>query len=356
MSLPQRKIIHCDCDCFYASVEMRAEPRLRGLPLAVGGQAHQRGVVATCNYEARKFGVRSAMPTAQAIKRCPDLVVLPPNMEKYRSASRSIMHIYRDYTDLVEPLSLDEAYLDVSHSAAHQGSATRIAQEIRARIAAEVGITASAGVAPNKFLAKIASDWNKPDGLYVILPHQVENFVATLAVDRLFGVGKVTAARLHALGIHTCQDLLAWSLPDLLQQFGKLGSSLYSLCRGVDSRAVEPSSERKSVSVEETYTRDLPDLAACVAELPALYAALEKQTTRTQTQDHIHKLNIKIRFKDFKQTTVECRASTLNQDTFAELISIGYQRRQLPVRLLGIGIGITEKPVRSQLELFEGEE
>lgn len=334
---------------------MRDDPRLRGLPLAVGGQAHQRGVVATCNYEARKFGVHSAMPTAQAIKRCPNLIVLPPNMEKYRVASRSIMHIYRDYTDLVEPLSLDEAYLDVSHATQHQGSATRIAQEIRARIAQEVGITASAGVAPNKFLAKIASDMNKPDGMFVILPHQVDDFVATLAVDRLFGVGKVTAARLHALGIHTCQDLLAWSLPDLLQQFGKLGSSLYSLCRGIDQRAVEPSSERKSVSVEETYTQDLPNLAACVAELPALYAALVKQTTRTQTQDHIHKLNIKIRFKDFKQTTVECRGSALNQEKFAELIGIGYQRRQLPVRLLGIGIGIAEKPVLSQLDLFDVE-
>lgn len=356
MSHPQRKIIHCDCDCFYASVEMRDDARLRGVPLAVGGQAHQRGVIATCNYEARKFGVRSAMPTAQALKLCPDLIVLPPNMEKYRTASRSIMSIYRDYTDLVEPLSLDEAYLDVSHSHQHQGSATRIAQEIRARISQEVGITASAGVAPNKFLAKIASDMNKPDGMFVILPHQVDHFVATLAVGRLFGVGKVTAARLNTLGIHTCQDLLGWSLPDLLQQFGKLGSSLYSLCRGIDQRAVEPSSERKSVSVEETYTQDLPNLAACVAELPALYAALVKQTTRTQTQDHIHKLNIKIRFKDFKQTTVECRGAALDQEKFAELIGIGYQRRQLPVRLLGIGIGIAEKPACSQLDLFEGEE
>ena len=355
MSSPERslrKIIHCDCDCFYASVEMRDDPRLRELPLAIGGQADQRGVIATCNYVARKFGVRSAMPTSQALKLCPDLVVMRPNMEKYRVASRQIMTIYRDYTELVEPLSLDEAYLDVSQAHQHQGSATRIAQEIRARIAAEVGITASAGVAPNKFLAKIASDINKPDGLYVILPEQVSDFVATLPVAKLIGVGKVTAQKLHTLGIQNCSDLLAWSLPDLVAQFGKLGSSLYSLCRGIDQRRVEPSSERKSVSVEETYSRDLPDLAACIAEVPELYAALQKQVERTKAADQIHKLNIKIRFKDFKQTTVECRASALSEEKFRELVTTGFERRKLPVRLLGLGIGLASKHGDEQLPLF----
>lgn len=352
MKQVQRKIIHCDCDCFYASVEMRDDPRLRELPLAIGGQADQRGVVATCNYAARKFGVRSAMPTSQALKRCPDLVIMRPNMEKYRAASRQILAIYRDYTDLVEPLSLDEAYLDVSNTDRLQGSATRIAQEIRQRIAAGVGITVSAGVAPNKFLAKIASDWNKPDGLYVILPEQVEQFVIKLEVARLFGVGKVTANKLHQLGIHTCEDLLTWSLPELLQQFGKLGGSLFSLCRGIDERAVVPSHERKSVSIEETYTHDLIDFQHCIAELPVLYASLEKQVERTGTANLIHKLNIKIRFNDFKQTTVECRANQLDQQVFAELLQIGYQRRQLPVRLIGLGIGLSEKKTDEQLALF----
>ncbi len=352
MKQVQRKIIHCDCDCFYASVEMRDDPRLRELPLAIGGQADQRGVVATCNYAARKFGVRSAMPTSQALKRCPDLVIMRPNMEKYRAASRQILAIYRDYTDLVEPLSLDEAYLDVSNTDRLQGSATRIAQEIRQRIAADVGITVSAGVAPNKFLAKIASDWNKPDGLYVILPEQVEQFVIKLEVARLFGVGKVTANKLHQLGIRTCEDLLTWSLPDLLQQFGKLGGSLFSLCRGIDERAVVPSHERKSVSIEETYTHDLIDFQHCIAELPVLYASLEKQVERTGTANLIHKLNIKIRFNDFKQTTVECRANQLDQQVFADLLQIGYQRRQLPVRLIGLGIGLSEKKTDEQLALF----
>lgn len=348
----QRKIIHCDCDCFYASVEMRDAPRLRELPLAIGGKADQRGVIATCNYVARKFGVRSAMPTSQALKRCPDLVVMRPNMDKYRLASRKILDIYRDYTELVEPLSLDEAYLDVSKTKQLHGSATRIAQEIRQRVFTDVGITVSAGVAPNKFLAKIASDWNKPDGMYVILPEQVEGFVKQLEVARLFGVGKVTANKLHQLGIRTCEDLLQWSLPDLLKQFGKLGASLFSLCRGIDERAVVPSHARKSVSIEETYTHDLLDFEHCIAELPVLYDSLQKQVERTGSANLIHKLHIKIRFNDFKQTTVECRANQLDQQMFADLLKIGYQRKQLPVRLIGLGISLCEEKSDEQLPLF----
>ena len=355
MLLTARKIIHCDCDCFYAAVEMRDDPRLRGQALAVGGRADQRGVVATCNYEARAFGVRSAMPTSLAIRRCPSLIVLPPAMEKYREASRQILAIYRDYTDAVEPLSLDEAYLDVSNSLHQKGSATLIAQEIRARIKATVGITASAGVAPNKFLAKIASDWHKPDGLFVILPDQVENFVAELPVARLFGVGKVTAAKLHSMGIQTCHDLLRWSHPDLLQQFGKMGTSLYLLCRGIDKREVISSSERKSVSVEETYTIDLPDLAACQAELPALFASLKARMRRAKAEDSIQKLYVKIRFADFHQTTAECRGNVLDETVFAQLLETCYLRGKLAVRLLGLGTRLADLKPELQLPLFSPE-
>ncbi|MFZ6720099.1 DNA polymerase IV [Undibacterium sp. Ji49W] len=350
-----KKIIHCDCDCFYAAIEMRDDPALRGKPLAVGGKPDQRGVVATCNYEARRYGIRSAMPMSQAVRRCPDLMIMPPTMEKYRIASRQILAIYRDYTDAVEPLSLDEAYLDVSHSTQHKGSATLIAQEIRARIAETVGITASAGVAPNKFLAKIASDWNKPDGMFVILPDQVEEFVAALPVARLFGVGKVTAAKLHSMGIHECRDLLKWSLPDLMQHFGKLGNNLYQLCRGMDRREVCAYSERKSVSVEETYTIDLPDLAACQAELPALYKSLQQRMQRAAAEDSIQKLYVKIRFSDFRITTVECGARALDQDMYAQLLATGYSRRQLPVRLLGLGTRLADEKTEGQLNLFGGE-
>ena len=356
MSTAQRKIIHCDCDCFYAAIEMRDDPRLRDKPLAVGGRADQRGVVATCNYEARRFGVRSAMPTSLALRRCPDLIVLPPTMEKYRIASKAILAIYRDYTDLVEPLSLDEAYLDVSDCTQHKGSATLIAQEIRARIAATVGITASAGVAANKFLAKIASDWNKPDGQFVVLPEDADSFVAELPVAKLFGVGKVTAAKLHGLGVQYCRDLRSWSLPDLQQHFGKLGYNLYQLCRGIDHRSVCPDSERKSVSVEETYAQDLPDLAACQTELPALFAMLVARMKRVQAEDYIHKLYVKIRFADFHQTTAECRGSSLDERSFVSLLETAFARGQQPVRLLGLGTRLSgaeqASTAEQQLVLF----
>ena len=333
---------------------MRDQPSLRGQPLAVGGQPDQRGVVATCNYEARRFGIHSAMPMSQAVRRCPDLVILPPSMEKYRIASRQILAIYRDYTDAVEPLSLDEAFLDVSQSTHLHGSATLIAHEIRARIAQTVGITASAGVAPNKFLAKIASDWNKPDGMFVILPDQVQEFVAALPVKRLFGVGKVTATKLHSMGIHECKDLLTWSLPDLMQHFGKLGNNLYQLCRGIDLREVCSSSERKSVSVEETYTNDLPDLAACVAEMPELYQSLVRRAQSAGAVPQINKLYVKIRFSDFRSTTVECLGKKMNPEVYSQLMQTGYARGHMPVRLLGLGVRLadTDHVSKMQLDLF----
>lgn len=353
-SLLSGKIIHCDCDCFYAAVETRDDPSLRGLPVAVGGQADQRGVIATCNYEARAFGVRSAMATAQALKRCPQLIVLRPAMEKYRIASRQILSIYRDYTELVEPLSLDEAYLDVSQVTHFRGSATLIAKEIRQRIADTVGITASAGIAPNKFLAKIASDWNKPDGQFVIRPEQVDAFVSALPVKKLFGVGRVTEAKLQRLGASTCADLRTWTAIDLQRHFGRFGERLYQLCRGIDTRAVSPSRERKSVSVEETYVTDLPDLAACRAALPELLQRLAQRIERAGAQDSVCKLFIKIRFSDFQHTTVECVGRSLDDASFYRLLETGLQRRALAVRLLGAGVRV-EPMAKEQAGLFDQE-
>jgi DNA polymerase-4 len=350
-----RKIIHCDCDCFYAAVEMRDDPSLRGRPLAVGGRADQRGVVATCNYEARRFGIHSAMATSQALQRCPDLIVLPPAMDKYRAASKEILAIYRDYTDLVEPLSLDEAYLDVTDSPHFQGSATLIAQDIRARIAQTVGITASAGVAPNKFLAKIASDWNKPDGLFVIRPHEVDAFVATLPVEKLFGVGKVTAAKLKRLGAQNCADLRNWSMADLQHHFGKFGEGLHGLCRGIDKRQVSSSRERKSVSVEETYVVDLPDLDACQRELPALVEKLVERVRRAKAERQLHKLFVKIRFADFRRTTVECVGAGIDLALFQKLLETGFRRGNKPVRLLGAGVRLSSEEEENQLGLFGAE-
>lgn len=332
---------------------MRDNPALRDLPVAVGGRADQRGVIATCNYEARRFGIHSAMATAQALKLCPELVVIAPNMEKYRAASRQILAIYGDYTGLVEPLSLDEAYLDVSNSPHCKGSATLIAQEIRARIFATVGITASAGVAPNKFVAKIASDWNKPDGLFLVRPGEIDAFVAALPVNKLFGVGKVTAAKLNQLGADTCADLRCWTLPDLQHHFGSFGTRLHQLCRGIDERVVSNERERKSVSVEETYTPDVPDLAACLALLPELVESLQGRIARCEAQAHVAKLFVKLRFASFQQTTVECVGRAPSMPAFVKLMETGFARGHQPVRLLGVGVRLGAAASFEQMTLFD---
>ncbi len=342
VSAEMRKIIHCDCDCFYASVEMRDDPSLRGRPLAVGGRPETRGVIATCNYEARAFGVRSAMPTARALQLCPQLLLLPPDFERYRVASRQILAIYRDYTALVEPLSLDEAYLDVSGVNRCKGSATLMAEEIRARIRAEVGITASAGIAPSKFVAKVASDWNKPDGQFVVRPEEVDAFVAALPVKKIFGVGKVTAARLQRLGVQTCGDLRAWSLAELAQAFGSFGASLYRLCRGIDERPVCPDRIRKSLSIETTYVTDLPDLAACRAELRVLIEAFRERFGRARETRPVHKAVVKIRFSDFTRTTAECVCEAPDEQVWLALLDEAHARKSRPVRLLGIGVRFAE--------------
>jgi len=352
-----RKIIHCDCDCFYASVEMRDDPSLRGRPLAVGGRPDHRGVVATCNYEARRFGVHSAMSSALAMRKCPDLLIMPPSMEKYRAASRQIMAIYRDYTAEVEPLSLDEAYLDVTRTERCKGSATLMAKEIRERVRETVGVTVSAGVAPNKFVAKIASDWNKPDGLHVVRPHEVDAFVAALPVRKIFGVGKVTAARLEKLGLTTCGQLRDWSLVDLHRHFGVFGKRLYELSRGIDERPVRADQERKSVSVETTYVTDLRTLEECAAELRRLAEQLDVRIARADAAAAVRKLFVKIRFADFQRTTVECVGEVPHLPTLLALLEKGFARRNQPVRLLGVGVRLEEEHLvqSGQFTLFDDE-
>ncbi len=354
---PLRKIIHCDCDCFYASVEMRDDPTLRGRPLAVGGRPDHRGVVATCNYEARRFGVHSAMSSALALRKCPELLIIPPSMEKYRIASRQIMAIYADYSTEVEPLSLDEAYLDVTYTDRCKGSATLMANEIRERVRETVGVTVSAGVAPNKFVAKIASDWNKPDGLYVVRPHEVDAFVAALPVRKIFGVGKVTAARLEKLGLTTCAQLRDWPLVDLHRQFGVFGKRLYELSRGIDERPVRADRERKSVSVETTYVTDLRTLEECAAELRRLAEQLDVRIARAEAATAVRKLFVKIRFADFQRTTVECVGEVPHLPTLLALLEKGFARRNQPVRLLGVGVRLEEEHLAQpgQFTLFDDE-
>ncbi|SFR74672.1 DNA polymerase-4 [Marinobacter daqiaonensis] len=356
--MTQRKIIHIDCDCFYAAVEMRDDPSLREVPIAVGGQGG-RGVVTTCNYRARAFGVRSAMPGGEARRLCPDLVMVPLDMAKYRDVSRQVMAIFREITELVEPLSLDEAFLDVSEVEAFQGSATLIARHIREQVHERIGITVSAGVAPNKFLAKIASDWNKPDGLFVITPEQIAGFVAALPVEKLFGVGRVTAGKLHDMGIRTCQDLQGVGQPELARVFGKQGLRLWEMAHGHDEREVVVTRIAKSVSVERTFARDLPGKDACLQVMQGLVDDLHRRLERKSGSKPLHKLVIKIRYSDFSTHTLERvrepgSGALPVMDEFLPLLDELVTDEERPVRLLGVGVRFRDDtaPV-TQLRLFE---
>lgn len=330
-----KKIIHIDMDCFFAAVEIRDNPTLKNKPVAIGSTVAQRGVLSTCNYLARKYGLHSAMPTSQAFKLCPKLVLLPVSMEKYQAASKVIYRIFRQYTSLVEMLSLDEAFLDVTDSKHCQGSATLIAQTIKNRIKKELKLTASAGVAPNKFLAKIASDWHKPDGIFVITPDQIDEFVKELPITKIFGVGRVTAATMHAMHIQTCSDLQKISLEQLTKQFGKSGERFYDFCRGIDHRTVESEVIRKSLSIEETFIKDLRTIEECALALTLLIPKFKQRLARIDKP--ITKQFIKIKFCDFKSTTVEVISKELNEQIFHDLLNTGFSRRNKSIRLLGIG-------------------
>jgi len=348
-----RKIIHCDCDSFYASVEMRDNPSLRDVPIAVGGRPEQRGVVATCNYQARAFGVHSAMPMSQAIRSCPDLVIVRTDMAKYKAESARVQQIFRDYTDLVEPLSLDEAYLDVSECSIAKGSATLIAEQIRQRVRQEVGITVSAGIAPNKFLAKIASDWNKPDGQFTITPDDVPEFVFNLPVNKLFGVGSVTAARMHELDLNTCGDLQKVPAAELTRHFGKFGLRLFELCRGIDERPVKVNRVRKSLSAERTYAEDLPTFEACLTALQSLVQELEERIDRAECRSAIKQRTIKVRFAGFETTTAASAGTGTALEDYQALLHTAWQRQAKPVRLLGVGVGLAPPDATNQLGLFD---
>ncbi|MBE0486024.1 DNA polymerase IV [Marinobacter sp.] len=354
--MPQRKIIHVDCDCFYAAVEMRDDPSLQDVPLAVGGDGG-RGVVTTCNYRARAFGVRSAMPGGEARRLCPGLVTVPPDMARYRAASQQVMAILRELTDLVEPLSLDEAFLDVTEVTDHKGSATLMARYLRERVKREVGITISAGVAPNKFLAKIASDWRKPDGLFVITPEEVPAFVEALPVEKLFGVGQVTAGKLHAMGVQTCSDMQALGADALIEKFGKQGYRLFEMANGRDERPVEVSRVAKSVSVERTFSQDLPDKPACETVMPALVADLNLRLARKGRQKPIHKLFVKIRYSDFSTHTLERVRESIAEPTVVDyqpLLDELVTQIERPVRLLGVGVRFRDDDApTTQLRLFD---
>lgn len=329
-------------DCFYAQVEILDRPELIDKPVAVGGPRDRRGVLCTCNYVARGYGVRSAMSTNTAYRHCPELIVLPVDMQKYRAVARRIHAIFHEFTDKVEPLSLDEAYLDVSHSEHFQGSATLIAEAIRKKIWTTENLTASAGVAPNKFLAKVASAWNKPNGLFVIKPHEIEAFIKNLPVEKLWGVGKVTAQKLHDLNLKTCADLQAFSLFELTELFGKLGYQLYEQCRGQDRREVEPNRIRKSLSVEETFLEDITHPKAALDIIHKLYQLLLKRLQTHAPERSIKNQYLKVKFSDFKQSSAEVMSSEVQLGLYLKLFREHYTEAMRPIRLLGLGVHFNE--------------
>jgi len=341
----QRKIIHVDMDCFYAAVEMRDNPQYRDIPLAIGGNSERRGVLSTCNYLAREFGVRSAMPSFKAKELCPELVIIPGRMQVYADISKQIKSIFFRYTDLVEPLSLDEAFLDVSECSLFKGSATYIAEDIRRSIFAELNLTASAGIAPCKFLAKIASDENKPNGQYVIPPHKIPEFVKTLALKKIPGVGKVAQQKLALKGLYSCADIQQYPQDKLLIEFGKLGRVLISYSQGIDNRVVEPHRERKSVAVERTFEKDLIGEEACSAHLGAFSSELTRRLDKVLEDKVITKVGVKIKFGDFTVKSAERRATQLSMPLFKILLHhLLSQNPDKSIRLLGISVGLEKRP------------
>lgn len=352
-----RKIIHIDMDAFYASVEQRDFPEYRGKPLIVGGSPEGRGVVAAASYEVRKFGIHSAMPAATAVKRCPHAIFVKPRFEVYREVSNKIKDIFFSITDLVEPLSLDEAYLDVTKNHLDVPSATLIAKEIRKRIKEQTRLTASAGVAYNKFLAKIASDLNKPDGMAVILPDEAQEFLETLDIGTFHGIGDATESKMKSLGIHNGRDLKQWSEIELVNKFGKTGRRYFNIVRGIDNRQVKPNRIRKSIGKEKTFTNDVDDLNWIQNFLRELSA---KVSDRMQQKEAAGKtVTIKVRYDDFETITrSNSFAHYINEpaDISEAAISLLKQTEvgDRKVRLLGItlsNLNLNKKGHFKQLEI-----
>ena len=358
---PPRKIIHIDMDAFYAAVEQRDFPELRGKPVVVGGAPNSRGVVATCSYEARVFGIRSAMPASQAYRLCPEAAFLRPRFEAYKAVSAEIHSIFHEFTDLVEAVSLDEAYLDVTDSPIQQGSATLMAKEIKRRIREVTLLTASAGVSYNKFLAKLASDRNKPDGLCLILPEQGKEIITQLPIGHFHGIGKSTEAKMKALGIHCGKDLERISLETLTLHFGKAGQHYYRIARGIDERPVNPNRPRKSWGAETTFQVDLSNKDEMLEHLAKLAESVLPKLARHGLQTN--GVTVKVKYDNFEQVT---RARTLGQplqnaqDVILHLSELldRTEAGECKVRLLGVSFSVVGKinsPIGGQLDLFDSD-
>jgi DNA polymerase-4 len=347
---PPRAIVHLDMDCFYAAIEIRDRPSLRGKPVGVGGARDRRGVLTTCNYEARAFGVRSAMPTFMALQRCPQLIVVPTRFDVYRREAATIRDILHRFTPVVEPLSLDEAYLDLTN---HPGSPASVAQLIRGLIFQKTKLTASAGIGPNKLIAKIASEIKKPNGQFEVTPENVPEFMENLSVRKIWGIGEKTEKKLEELNVKTCGQLQRFTRPQLVDLFGKFGTELYDLCRGSDDRPVEPDRPRKSLSTEETFAADLTTLEQCEEQMEELFQDMMADLAQKESTRAITKIFVKLKFSDFTRTTAERAGLEPTLPAFRTLLAEAFARAGKPVRLIGVGVRFAETaPADLQLSLL----
>lgn len=344
-----RQVLHVDCDCFFAAVEMRDQPQYRHVPLAIGGASDRRGVISTCNYLARKYGVRSAMATGQALKLCPDLKLLPGNMEKYRIASNKVMDILKVYALEFEQVSIDEAYLELPPAS----NSILIAQQIRQQVETQVGITVSVGIAPNKFLAKVASDWEKPNGQFHIPPSEVEKFVEALEVRKIPGVGPKSAEKLNNLGLHTCLHIKQLPLEWLIKKFGKFGKILHDRSNGIDHRGLSTDYQRKSISIERTFSEDImqgTDIALALDEMwPRFLTRIENAgLSLTKIAPFV-----KVKFADFHVTTLANHQKTATVENYLALLNEASIRDKQSIRLIGLGGRLIEtSKEHPQLKLF----
>jgi DNA polymerase IV len=353
----KNRILHFDLDCFYAAVEMRDNPALKNVPLAIGGPPNSRSVLCTSNYLARAFGVRSAMSSSLAVKKCPKLVILPPDFKKYKTISRQVFSIFHQYTDLVEGLSLDEAFLDVTELAPTV-LARDVAKEIKQRVFKETGLTISAGVSFNKFLAKVASDWKKPDGFYVIPPAHRQSFVQDLDIKYIFGIGQKSREKLNAHGIFKCADIQRTSLADLKHLFGTRYLDMFYMSHGIDFRRVDGEGERKSFTCEETLNEDIGDPFQLMQRLQSVYTdwheRFQKYLVLNEDESpNISTLVVKVKYFDFKQTTHECRfRGDYSFVEFQKLLEHIFAKRMEPMRLLGLGVRLGKPDDSLQMSLL----
>ncbi len=325
-------------DSFFASIEIRDKPSLRNKPVAVAGKANERGVLTTCNYIAREYGLHSAMPTKRAMQLCKDLVVVPVNIEKYKKESNEIFKIFKCYSKKIEPVSIDEAYIDVTNSDYCSGNPEIMASQIRSCIKKDFGLTASAGISINKLISKICSDWNKPNNQFSICDTEVDSFIKNVSLKKIPGVGKVTFEKCKNLNLEVCKDMLSYSKNDLSDLFGTFGYSLYNLIRGIDHRDIETNRVRKSISVEDTFIKDIHNIEQCKTNISVLYRKLILRCHNIEVPiDSVKEIFIKIKFNNFETITRQIKCNNLNLDVYIELFDSNIDVITMPIRLLGLG-------------------